>query len=167
MAMQRLLVVCWIIVADSSMVLPLQEAIYQLLRLAGLLEALPLPARSAQADLVAASISQKATLAEREVNLHSQLMRHPCIYPRSSGFSTLLITQDRCCRAICGLQSGVVICWCLYHRPSLRRMGGWSPRQRAAWQNCWALTLSWWFPSCKLSSRECRPRRAAAQPSSN
>ena len=66
-AMQRLLVVCWIIVADSSMVLPLQEAIYQLLRLAGLLEALPLPARSAQADLVAASISQKATLAEREV----------------------------------------------------------------------------------------------------
>lgn len=45
----------------------MQEAIYQLLRLAGLLDALPLPAGSAQADLVAASISQKATLAEREV----------------------------------------------------------------------------------------------------
>jgi hypothetical protein len=45
-----------------------QEAIYQLLRLAGLLEALPLPQGSAQADLVAASISQKATLAEREVD---------------------------------------------------------------------------------------------------
>lgn len=48
-----------------------QEAIYQLLRLAGLLEALPLPPGSAQADLVAASISQKATLAEREVDPQS------------------------------------------------------------------------------------------------
>ena len=48
----------------------LQEAIYQLLRLAGLLEALPLPPGSAQADLVAASISQKATLAERKVAFH-------------------------------------------------------------------------------------------------
>ena len=66
----------------------LQEAIYQLLRLAGLLEALPLPARSAQADLVAASISQKATLAEREASSHSQLMRHPYGYPCSSGCST-------------------------------------------------------------------------------
>lgn len=44
-----------------------QEALYQLLRIAGLLEALPLPPRSPQADMVAASISQRATLQEREV----------------------------------------------------------------------------------------------------
>ncbi|KAK9908012.1 hypothetical protein WJX75_001523 [Coccomyxa subellipsoidea] len=43
-----------------------QEALYQLLRIAGLLEALPLPPRSPQADMVAASISQRATLQERE-----------------------------------------------------------------------------------------------------
>ena len=61
------LVGCWAAPADRRMVRLAQEAIYQLLRLAGLLEALPLPAGSAQADLVAASISQKATLAEREV----------------------------------------------------------------------------------------------------
>ena len=44
-----------------------QEALFQLLRLAGLLDALPLPPGSAQADMVAASISQRATLPEREV----------------------------------------------------------------------------------------------------
>ena len=44
-----------------------QEALYQLLRLAGLLDALPLPPGSPQADMVAASIAQRATLAEREV----------------------------------------------------------------------------------------------------
>ena len=55
----------------------LQEAIYQLLRLAGLLEALPLPVGSAQADLVAASISQKATLAEREVRPRTQSTTQP------------------------------------------------------------------------------------------
>ena len=52
------------------MVATLQEAIFQLLRLAGLLEALPLPPGSAQADLVAASISQSASLAERKVVCH-------------------------------------------------------------------------------------------------
>ena len=52
------------------MVAMLQEAIFQLLRLAGLLEALPLPPGSAQADLVAASISQSASLAERKVVCH-------------------------------------------------------------------------------------------------
>ena len=40
---------------------------YQLLRLAGLLDALPLPPRSAQADMVAAGIANRATLQEREV----------------------------------------------------------------------------------------------------
>ncbi len=44
-----------------------QEAFFQLLRLAGLLDALPLPPASPQADMVAASISRRATLAEREV----------------------------------------------------------------------------------------------------
>jgi len=60
----------------ASFCCALQEAIYQLLRLAGLLEALPLPAGSAQADLVAASISQKATLAEREVASHTQALAY-------------------------------------------------------------------------------------------
>ena len=45
----------------------LQEAFFQLLRLAGLLDAMPLPPGSAQADMVAASILQRATLLEREV----------------------------------------------------------------------------------------------------
>ncbi|CAL8469335.1 g8876 [Coccomyxa elongata] len=43
-----------------------QEALFQLLRIAGLLESLPLPPRSPHADMVAASISQRATLQERE-----------------------------------------------------------------------------------------------------
>ena len=46
----------------------LQEALFQLLRIAGLLESLPLPPRSPHADMVAASISQRATLQEREVS---------------------------------------------------------------------------------------------------
>ena len=66
--------------ADGSMALLLQEAIYQLLRLAGLLEALPLPGGSAQADLVAASISQKATLAEREVSFRAESMTQPYLF---------------------------------------------------------------------------------------
>lgn len=43
---------------------------YQLLRLAGLLDALPLPPGSAQADMVAAGIANRATLPEREVCNH-------------------------------------------------------------------------------------------------
>ena len=58
------------------MIATLQEAIFQLLRLAGLLEALPLPPGSAQADLVAASISQSASLAERKVVCHIPFCLH-------------------------------------------------------------------------------------------
>ncbi|KAK9845803.1 hypothetical protein WJX81_002827 [Elliptochloris bilobata] len=43
-----------------------QEAVYQLLRLAGLLDALPLPPHSAQADMVATGLANRATLPERE-----------------------------------------------------------------------------------------------------
>ena len=48
---------------------PTQEAVFQLLRLAGLLDALPLPPGSAQADMVAAGIANRATLPEREVRI--------------------------------------------------------------------------------------------------
>ncbi len=66
----------------------LQEALFQLLRIAGLLESLPLPPRSPHADMVAASISQRATLREREVSsssfvvsMHEQKQNLPfCIY---------------------------------------------------------------------------------------
>lgn len=80
---------CWIALADGGMALLLQEAIYQLLRLAGLLEALPLPAGSAQADLVAASISQKATLAEREVPSRAQPLTQTCTHPWVCGTPAL------------------------------------------------------------------------------
>ena len=45
----------------------LQEELYQLLRLMGLMDALPLPKKSPQAEMVAAGLSQKATLPERQV----------------------------------------------------------------------------------------------------
>ncbi len=53
-----------------------QEAVFQLLRLAGLLDALPLPPGSAQAEMVAAGLSQRATLPEREA-------RRPTKHPLS------------------------------------------------------------------------------------
>ena len=58
-----------------------QEALYQLLRIAGLLESLPLPPRSPQADMVAASISQRATLQEREVTPHILLLASLLLSP--------------------------------------------------------------------------------------
>ncbi len=45
---------------------------FQLLRLAGLLDALPLPPGSAQAEMVAAGLSQRATLPEREARALTQ-----------------------------------------------------------------------------------------------
>lgn len=70
----------------------MQEAFFQLLRLAGLLEALPLPPRSPQADMVAASISQRATLQEREVRFLSPYLLHRLI--TSENVSALFFQAD-------------------------------------------------------------------------
>ena len=51
---------------------------FQLLRLAGLLDALPLPPGSAQAEMVAAGLSQRATLPEREARALIQLGLSDC-----------------------------------------------------------------------------------------
>ena len=45
------------------------EVLVQLLRLAGLITALPLPQGSAQAEMVATGLQQRATLPERQVTL--------------------------------------------------------------------------------------------------
>lgn len=43
------------------------DIMFQLLKLSGLMTALPLPAGSAQADMVATGLQQRATLPERQV----------------------------------------------------------------------------------------------------
>jgi hypothetical protein len=72
-----------------------QEAVFQLLRLAGLLDALPLPPGSAQAEMVAAGLSQRATLPEREARRPA---KHPWI-ENGGKKSALACVQlaGRCC----------------------------------------------------------------------
>ena len=45
----------------------MNEVLIQLLRLAGLVTALPLPPRSPQGEMIAAALQQRATLEERQV----------------------------------------------------------------------------------------------------
>lgn len=80
---------------------------YQLLRLAGLLDALPLPPGSAQADMVAAGIANRATLPEREVrNLCCSVLctRHALLCTMHCNWCTCALVQSR------GLQNVLLPC---------------------------------------------------------
>jgi hypothetical protein len=80
-----------------------------MLRLAGLLDALPLPPGSAQADMVATSIAQRATLPERKVCAAQPLafvLKDSCRI-LSCGHVSSVVTREvksSCCPA-CGRPS--------------------------------------------------------------